>query len=404
MAFYLSGCDILYSVKQRIILLPASVLVLALIFTYGQIFYYNKKVNLIIGSRISFNNRLTANLSNLGQSKLILKYEKKELVVDTAELQKWTKSYTRTYNGKQELRFNINRIESYLEKNTKNINIAPVNARLVINDGKITELRAPRTGQKLNIQATVTNIISALARDDKNHSLKIVESVVDKIESNITLDQVNNLGINELLARGESDFGGSPKFRIQNIKVGSQKFNGIILAPGESFSFNQFLGEITASTGFVPELVIKKGKLIPEYGGGICQISTTIFRAATEAGLPILERHAHSLPVRYYNPQGYDATIYPGVSDLRFKNDTFAHILIQSKNVGSKLYFEIYGTKDSRQVTIDGPRQYDIKTSGALKAELVRTVIYPDGQEKKDVFKSSYKSPGSFPTIRNPLE
>ncbi|MDO8591305.1 MAG: hypothetical protein Q7R60_00025, partial [bacterium] len=95
---------------------------------------------------------------------------------------------------------------------------------------------------------------------------------------------------------------------------------------------------------------------------------------------------------------------YPGVSDLRFKNDTPAYILIQSKIVGSKIYFEIYGTDDGRKTTLEGPRQYDIKSNGALKAELIRTVIYPDGTEKKDAFQSSYKAPGLFPTVRNPLE
>lgn len=404
LALCLSSYDIIALVKRWTIIFLASVSALALIFISGQIFYYKKRVDSIIGSRVSFDSSLTANLSNLSQNKLTLKSEIKELVVEPAELQKWIENYTRAYNSKQELRFNINRIKSYLEKNAKDINIAPVNARLKINEGKIIEFKAPEVGQKLNIQATITNITSALARDSRNGSSRIAELVVDKIESAISLDRVNDLGINELLARGESDFGGSPKFRTQNINVGSQKFDGIMLAPGENFSFNQFLGEVNALTGFVPELVIKNGKLIPEYGGGICQVSTTLFRAVVVAGLPILERHAHSLPVRYYNPQGYDATIYPGVSDLRFRNDMPAYILIQSKIVGSKLYFEIYGTKDSRQVTIDGPRQYDIQHSGALKAELIRTVTYSNGQEKKDVFKSSYKSPSLFPTIRNPLE
>jgi vancomycin resistance protein YoaR len=176
------------------------------------------------------------------------------------------------------------------------------------------------------------------------------------------------------------------------------------LKPGQEFSFNQTLGAVDASGGYLPELVIKSGKIIPEYGGGLCQVSTTVFRAAVAAGLAILERHPHSIPVRYYNPQGFDATVYPGVSDFRFKNDTSAYILLQSKIVGSKLYFEIYGTSDGRKVAIDGPRQYDVKSNGALKAVLTRTVTYADGTEKKDVFYSSYQSSSAFVTIRNPLE
>ena len=181
-------------------------------------------------------------------------------------------------------------------------------------------------------------------------------------------------------------------------------FTGIILRPGEQFSFNNLLGPVDASTGYLPERVIKEGKLIPEYGGGLCQVSTTLFRAVFHTGLPIKERRPHSLPVRYYNPQGFDATIYPGVSDLKFTNDTPAHILIQAKVVGSKLNFEIYGTSDNRRVVTDGPRQYDVQANGALKAILNRTTIYADGIEKKDEFRSSYKSPSLFPTVRNPLE
>ncbi len=207
-----------------------------------------------------------------------------------------------------------------------------------------------------------------------------------------------------MLARGESNFTGSPKNRTHNINVGSKKFNGILVKPGEEFSFNKLLGPVDASSGYLPELVIKKGTLVPEYGGGLCQVSTTLFRAAVLAGLPILERHPHALPVHYYNPQGFDATIYPGVSDLRFKNDTPGYILIQSEITGSQMNFEIYGTNDGRKVTLDGPNQYDIKPNGSLKAILTRTILYPDGTEKKDVFQSSYKAPGSFPVVTNPLE
>ena len=383
-----------------------SIFVLGVVFIFGQIVYYNKKLaSMGKEPRIALSGQLTANLNIAMENKLTFKTETKHIAVEPAEVKKWVESYTRDYTGKRELRVNPAKVSLFLKKISETTDAPAVNARLTMFDGKISEFQPSKNGQKLNIPVTVTNVIAGLGQISRtSQQTSIIDLSIDEVEPAVTLDKVNKLGVNELLARGESDFGGSPKNRTHNIIVGAKQFNGIILSPGEEFSFNKLLGAIDASTGYLPELVIKSGKLIPEYGGGLCQVSTTIFRAANEAGLPILERRPHALPVRYYNPQGYDATIYPGVTDLRFKNDTPAHILIQSKITGSKLYFEIYGTKDGRQVTVEGPRQYDIQKNGALKAELIRTVVYPDGQTKKDVFKSSYKAPGLFPTVRNPLE
>ncbi|MBI2065438.1 MAG: VanW family protein, partial [Candidatus Yanofskybacteria bacterium] len=152
------------------------------------------------------------------------------------------------------------------------------------------------------------------------------------------------------------------------------------------------------------ELVVKNGKLIPEFGGGICQVSTTLFRAATAAGLPILERRGHSLPVRYYNPQGFDATIYPGVIDLKFKNDTSNNILIQNKIEETRLSFEIYGSENDRKIEIDGPNILEQKPDGSMKTILTRKIVLPDGSIKEDIFRSTYKSPALFPLEKNPLE
>ena len=394
---------------KKIVFLSLFLVVLISVFIFGQIFYYNKTVTAAIrNTPVMAASKLTADLANALQQKFVLKYQEVEVPINSNESKTWIESYTRNYTGKQELRINTNKILAYLEKISQGINIPPKNARLIINNDGVSEFEPPQPGRILDISATANNVTTALAHGDYKNGIsgKVIniELIIVEKQPGITLDKINNLGINVLLARGESDFSGSSKSRVHNISVGSKKFTGILVKPGENFSFNKFLDNVDASSGYLPELVIKNGTLIPEYGGGLCQVSTTLFRAVALAGLPILERHPHSLPVRYYNPQGFDATIYPGVSDLKFKNDTPAYILIQSEIIGSKIYFEIYGTDDSRKITLDGPRQYDIKPSGALKAELTRTVIYPDGTEKKDVFQSSYKAPGSFPTIRNPLE
>ena len=176
------------------------------------------------------------------------------------------------------------------------------------------------------------------------------------------------------------------------------------MKPGEEFSFNTRLGEVGPQEGYLPELVIKQNKTVPEYGGGLCQVSTTFFRAAILAGLEITERFPHAFAVKYYSPQGFDATIYPPHPDLRFKNDTPAHILVQTRIEKTKLYFELYGTNDGRTVKLDGPYQYDQKSDGSMKAKLTYTVTRDNQVLREKTFHSNYKSPLLYPVQRNPLE
>ncbi len=171
-------------------------------------------------------------------------------------------------------------------------------------------------------------------------------------------DDLKLLGIETLIGTGRSAFAGSPANRTHNIEVGVNRFNGLLIKPGEEFSFNEHLGPVDASTGYRPELVIKAEGTIPEYGGGLCQVSSTMYRAALMSGLPITERTAHSYAVSYYAQiygYGLDATIYPGVKDIKFVNDTPGHILIQSYTEGTNAYFKFYGTDDGRSVEMEGP-------------------------------------------------
>jgi len=138
-----------------------------------------------------------------------------------------------------------------------------------------------------------------------------------------------------------------------------------LIAPAEVFSFNQALGEVSDKTGYKPAYVIKEKKTILDDGGGVCQVSTTLFRAALAAGLPIEERHAHAYRVSYYEQGGFgpglDATVYAPKIDLKIKNDTPAYILIQTK-VDTKnaiLTFELYGTSDGRKAIVGKPRVWD---------------------------------------------
>jgi len=303
-------------------------------------------------------------------------------------------------NGILDTELDQEKIKTYLISLSPLINKDPINAELTIKNGKVIEFALSKQGITLDLEDNLQIISQGIIESKKEIQLK-----TNKTEPQITTDSINNLGITSLLAKGVSNFSGSHLSRIHNIKIGSAKFNGTLIKPDQEFSFNEFLGEVGPEQGYEAELVIKKDKTIPEYGGGLCQVSTTIFRAAINAGLEITQRYPHSFAVKYYNPQGFDATIYPPFPDLRFINNTPNNILIQTKIKGNDLIFEFYGTSDNRNVVIDGPYQYDIKEDGSMKARLNQKVY--DKNENIIIdknFISIYKSPDLYPIEKNPLE
>ncbi|MCX6741316.1 MAG: VanW family protein, partial [Candidatus Parcubacteria bacterium] len=213
---------------------------------------------------------------------------------------------------------------------------------------------------------------------------------------------------------GTSNFAGSPVNRRHNIAVGAKILNGLLIKPSEEFSLVKALGTIDDKAGFLPELVIKGDRTVPEFGGGLCQIGTTTFRVALYSGLPITARTPHSYRVVYYEPAGMDATIYNPQPDLRFINDTGANILFETKIDGNILTFDFYGTSDGRKTDITQPilsnitppgSPLEIKTTdlapGVRKklesahagadAEFSRTITYVDGSQKTQTWKSHYR-------------
>jgi len=322
----------------------------------------------------------------------------KKFVIKKGVVTGWTESYTRDYTGKKDVRF-TNAIDTYVSDLAQKTNRNPIDAKFTINNGLAVILTSAQNGQELNVFTATTELRQGLLANKSEIVLtpKITEPA-------ITAEKISSLGISDRIAVGESNFSGSTLARIQNIKVSSKKYNGFIIKPGETFSFNTILGDVVASTGYAPEKVIKDGKIEYEYGGGICQVSTTLFRAAIMAGFPIVERKPHAFPVHYYEPQGFDATIYPGSSDLRFINDTPGPVLLQTHIVDKNIFFEIYGKSDDRVVTMDGPYQYDIQPDGAMKAYFVRTINFANGASASKTFYSNYKSPNLFPTNPNPYQ
>lgn len=286
-------------------------------------------------------------------------------------------------------------VSEYLDSTiAPEINQEAINARFQIgSDGKATQFALPQTGYKLNTPSTASRIAQAVKSGTNTTDLDVTTT-----EPEINQEEdLEDLGIKDLIAVGESNFSGSPANRIHNIRVGASRYNGLLIPPDTEFSFNQYLGPVTGAAGFKPELVIKANGTIPEFGGGLCQVSTTAFRAAIYSGLKVTERRNHSYAVSYYGTPGFDSTIYPGYTDLRFLNNTPGYILIQTKIVGTKLIFEFWGTDDGRQVEVDGPSPYNRQPNGAVRATLTQNVTKDGEPVIEETFYSNYKSPELFP-------
>ena len=247
--------------------------------------------------------------------------------------------------------------------------------RYEINNGKMASWQTGSDGQKINID----NSIKAIQKEYLENKNNQVALAVDPIKNEVQED-ASNLNIQEIIGTGHSNFAGSSVARRKNIAVGAAAVNGILIAPGEEFSLVKTLGEIDASSGYVEELVIKNNKTIPEYGGGLCQVGTTMFRSALASGLPITARQNHSYRVSYYEPAGTDAAIYDPWPDVRFVNDTNNYILIQTRIVKNDIYFDFWGKKDGRVASSTTPVIYNITKPAAAK--LIETTDLKPGVKK----------------------
>lgn len=288
-------------------------------------------------------------------------------------------------------------VESFVEDLARKYDKDPIDATFSIEDGKVTAFLLSKDGKKINVTKNSKKILEIFENKQTENKIKIIYDIT---KPNIGSDDADKLGIETLIGKGESNFSGSTRSRIHNVQVASSRFDGILIEPGEEFSFVTTLGPVDGEHGYKQELVIKNNETTPEYGGGICQVSTTAFRAAVYSGLEITARKNHAYPVHYYNPQGLDATVYIPRPDLRFKNNTTGHILIQTKvNVDKKeLVFEFYGTNNGRKVEIDGPHIISRKADGSMKTSFTQKVTDSKGNIIiEDIFKSNYDSPNKYP-------
>lgn len=294
-----------------------------------------------------------------------------------------------------EVSLNTDLIGKFLDDLARQTDKDPESAKLQVENGKVSVFSLSQNGRRLNKEKSLQIILDYFKNNSANNFIGLA---YEEIKPEISIDAIDNLGITSLIGEGRSNFSGSPKNRIFNIKVAISRFNGVLIKPGEEFSFVSTLGPVDGEHGYLPELVIKKDKTEPEFGGGICQVSTTAFRAAIYSGLEITARRNHAYPVRYYNPQGMDATVYVPRPDLRFINNTPGYILIQTKIEGTELVFDFFGTNDGRKTDIIGPKITQRNPDGSMKATFTQQVFDAKGNLIiDDVFNSAYDSPNKYP-------
>lgn len=300
---------------------------------------------------------------------LSLQYEDMQFFISRERLGSWI---TSQYDGDQ-LRPGLSReaIAAYVTTVAHGLNVAPQPPQITTDGGRITGFTPPKVGRAVEedglIQMIMDAVMARLGTDKVGLPAgQAGDTLLVPVKSTkMALTGLDSTtGIVELVGKATTPFTGSPKNRISNIKNGVKFLSGSVVQPGAEFSTLATLGTIDNTTGYLPELVIKGDRTQPEFGGGLCQVSTTLFRAVLNTGLPITMRRNHSYRVSYYEKDGdgksigpgLDATIYDPDVDFRFVNDMQTPVLIIGYVIGDRLTFELYGTKDGRTSTIIGPK------------------------------------------------
>lgn len=225
-----------------------------------------------------------------------------------------------------------------------------------------------RDGWTLDILATQHLLLTSVTQLEQGQEVSEVALPLVTSPPDITLAKSNTLGIQERIGFGESYYDHSIPSRIHNVSNAVNIINNTIVAPGEEFSFNKALGDVSAKTGFKPAYIIQQGRTVLGDGGGVCQVSTTLFRALLDSGLDITKRKQHSYRVSYYEldrQPGFDAAVFSGETDLRFVNDSPSHVLLHffADPAQKYMYVEIYGTSDGRTTEITGYEKWGARSA-----------------------------------------
>ena len=240
------------------------------------------------------------------------------------------------------------RAKSVLQTFAKDLYNPPQNAQLVVNDAYQVKIIESRPGEVLALDASV----KALAQDTYPFDEVVDLPLVDQ-QPQVTTQDVLGMKVTGLLASYTTYFDTSNVNRTYNVNVAADALDNSLVKPGQVFSFNQVVGPRSEETGYKEALVIEQNKFTPGIGGGVCQVSSTLYNSVLLAGLQIVERSNHSLPVTYV-PLGRDATVAYGFYDLRFCNNTGGYLYIKTRAGGGVLTIAILGnTAEKKNVDLE---------------------------------------------------
>ena len=341
---------------------------------------YEKKNQSIKDSQFTFTyNELQATVS---AQTLDIGYNSKLIAQQTIDLGKSSNFFSNFFliansylNGTtihSSYKFQTDTLASTLAPIQKEVHVDPVDALFTVENNRVSAFKESVDGQDIDMDRVknfVVERVPVIIQNEKSQTFSM-EIPIAITKPTTTTEEANSFGIVEKIGQGDSYFHHSIPNRIYNVNLAQSKFKGLLIPPGDVVSFNQVLGDVSAFTGYKSAYVIKDGKTVLGDGGGVCQVSTTLFRAVLSAGLPVIERKAHAYRVGYYEQgfgPGLDATVYSPTTDFKFKNDTEKYLLIQPTIDLSNLSltFEIYGTSDGRVSTVSKP----IITSSSAPAD-----------------------------------
>jgi vancomycin resistance protein YoaR len=218
--------------------------------------------------------------------------------------------------------------------------------------GEISVVSPSQIGRTLDVPATLEAIRQAALSPDRKAVLPL-----SLIEPAVNMHELDQMGVTEVVAQGTTSFKGSSADRVHNIATAAAAVDNTVVPPGALFSFNQAIGDVSEEYGYKDSLIIWGDRTAVGVGGGVCQASTTVFRAAYYGGFPIEERWNHGYVVGWYGTPGLDATIYTPNIDLKFRNTTDSYLIIKSEMDPAKgtLTFKFYGSKPPWTVEVTGP-------------------------------------------------
>lgn len=248
----------------------------------------------------------------------------------------------------------LQRLHKEIKPLLDTIPTTPTNARFEQREGRWKVVQ--QNGYRLDEKVLLERLSDALAQLQAGDAEANVQIPYETLMPQRTLDFFMLRGITAHLGSGHSGFSGSPDNRVTNIRVSAENFHDRLHSG--NFSFLQFIGPVTRARGYVAGLIISGNRTVSGLGGGVCQTSTTAFRALYVAGLPVLERSAHSYKVHYYAPHGLDAAVFEPAPDLRFANDTGGALWFQrdlDEKEGS-LSIHVFGKPQNRVVEVSEPR------------------------------------------------